>query len=310
MQPGDPLIERPLLSQGAAWIIRRILANEAQPLPDSALPQVAPLAWKTGTSYGYRDAWAIGLNARYVIGIWSGRPDGTPVAGQFGFASAVPLLNQVNNMLQSRSMVDEARLPRDPRPASVGRGVICWPGGQSLPEGSENCRRRLSTWLLEGSEPPTLLLPEQEGIRGIRFPVWLDKEGKRVAADCTDATEKVLDVWPLPLEPWLPAAEKRAARLPARSAICPPLDNHNAAPMMLSGVREGAVIKRLPGEKNMTLNVSTSGGEGQRWWFLNGEPLDGHQKNYSLQLYLPGKYQLIVLDETGQTATVNFELDR
>ncbi|CDL35561.1 Penicillin-insensitive transglycosylase & transpeptidase PBP-1C [Enterobacter hormaechei] len=65
----------------------------------------------------------------------------------------------------------------------------------------------------------------------------------------------MLDVWPLPLEPWLPAAEKRAARLPARSAICPPLDNHNAAPLMLSGVREGAVIKRLPGEKNITLNV-------------------------------------------------------
>lgn len=136
------------------------------------------------------------------------RPDGTPVAGQFGFASAVPLLNQVNNLLQSRSTIDEARLPRDPRPESVGRGVICWPGGQSLPEGSENCRRRLSTWLLEGSEPPTLLLPEQEGIRGIRFPIWLDKTGKRVAADCPDATEKVLDVWPLPLEPWLPAAEK------------------------------------------------------------------------------------------------------
>ena len=67
--------------------------------------------------------------------------------------------------------------------------------------------------LLEGSEPPTLLLPEQEGIRGIRFPVWLDKEGKRVAADCPDATEKVLDVWPLPLEP-AACCRKRAARLP------------------------------------------------------------------------------------------------
>src|SRR5690606_24702840 len=158
-----------------------------------------------------------------------------------GFASAVPLLNQVNNMLQSGSMVDEVRLPRDPRPASVGRGVICWPGGQSLPEGSENCQRRLSTWLLEGSEPPTILLPEQEGIRGIRCPVWLDKEGKRVAADWHDAAEKVLDDWPLPLAPCLPAAENRAARLPARSAICPPLDNHNASRMLLSGGREGAV---------------------------------------------------------------------
>ena len=130
MTPDDPLVERPLLSPGAAWIVRRILAGEAQPVPDASLVQVVPLAWKTGTSYGYRDAWAIGLNARYVIGIWTGRPDGTPVAGQFGFASAVPLLNQVNNLLQSRSTVDEARLPRDPRPESVGRGVICWPGGQ------------------------------------------------------------------------------------------------------------------------------------------------------------------------------------
>ena len=64
------------------------------------------------------------------------------------------------------------------------------------------CRR-----LLEGSEPPTLLLPEQEGIRGIHFPIWLDKTGKRVAADCPDATESAGRLAATP-EPWLPAAEK------------------------------------------------------------------------------------------------------
>jgi penicillin-binding protein 1C len=297
-----------LLSQGAAWIIRRILANEAQPLPDNALPQVVPLAWKTGTSYGYRDAWAVGLNARYVIGIWTGRPDGTPVAGQFGFASAVPLLNQVNNVLQSGSTLDQARLPRDPRPDGVGRGVICWPGGQSLPEGSENCRRRLATWLLDGSEPPTLLLPEQEGIRGIRFPVWLDKEGKRVAADCPDATEKVLDVWPLPLEPWLPAAERRSARIPSPSATCPPLSQDSPAPLMLTGVREGAVIKRLPGESRVSLPLQATGNSGERWWFLNGEPLAVKSRVYTLQLDKSGDYQVLVMDEAGQVATVNFTL--
>ncbi|MEI6928288.1 hypothetical protein WCV47_34190, partial [Klebsiella pneumoniae] len=47
MKPGDPLVERALLSPGAAWIVRRILAGEAQPVPDASLPQVAPLAWKT-----------------------------------------------------------------------------------------------------------------------------------------------------------------------------------------------------------------------------------------------------------------------
>ncbi|EAS4519659.1 penicillin-binding protein 1C, partial [Salmonella enterica] len=198
LQPDDPLLERPLMSPGAAWIIRRIMADEAQPLPDNALPRIVPLAWKTGTSYGYRDAWAIGVNARYIIGIWTGRPDGTPVVGQFGFASAVPLLNQVNNLLLAHT----GRLPEDPRPQTVSRGVICWPGGQTLPAGDSNCRRRLATWLLDDSQPPTLLLAEQEDINGIRFPVWLDDTGRRVAADCPQARTHTFIVWPRPLEPW------------------------------------------------------------------------------------------------------------
>ncbi|WP_255588836.1 MULTISPECIES: peptidoglycan glycosyltransferase PbpC [unclassified Leclercia] len=308
LQPADPLLERPLLSPGSAWIIRRILANEAQPLPDSALAQVVPLAVKTGTSYGYRDAWAIGVNARYVIGIWTGRPDGTPVAGQFGFASAVPVLNQVNNLLQSRSALEEARLPRDPRPESVSRGVICWPGGQSLPEGDSNCRRRLATWLLEGSQPPTLLLPEQEGIRGIRFPVWLDNSGKRVAADCPQAQEKSVDVWPLPLEPWLPQAERRSSRIPPASTACPPLNQAFPAPLLLSGIRQGAVIKRLPGESQVSLPLQVSGSDGPRWWFLNGEPLNVQGRIYTLRLEKAGDYQLLVMDEAGQVATVDFTL--
>ncbi|EDX3147992.1 peptidoglycan glycosyltransferase PbpC, partial [Salmonella enterica subsp. diarizonae serovar 61:l,v:1,5,7] len=296
LQPDDPLSERPLMSPGAAWIIRRIMADEAQPLPDNALPRIVPLAWKTGTSYGYRDAWAIGVNARYIIGIWTGRPDGTPVVGQFGFASAVPLLNQVNNLLLAHA----GRLPEDPRPQTVSRGVICWPGGQSLPPGDSNCRRRLATWLLDDSQPPTLLLPEQEGINGIRFPVWLDDTGRRVAADCPQAREHTFIVWPRPLEPWLPSTERRSARLPVASALCPPLQGSNAAPLMLSGIREGAVIRQLPGQENVTLPVSTTGGKGHRWWFLNGEPVNSANNRLSLLLNIAGRYQLVVIDESGQ----------
>lgn len=306
LTPDAPLLERRLMSPGAAWIIRRILAGEAQPVPDEALPQVVPLAWKTGTSYGYRDAWAIGINARYVIGIWTGRPDGTPVAGQFGFASAVPLLNQVNNLLQPRSALEQARLPRDPRPQTVSSGVICWPGGQSLPPGDSNCRRRLTTWLLDGSQPPTLLLPEQEGGHGINFPLWLNKEGRRVAADCPDAQQKTWIAWPLPLEPWLPAGERRVARLPVADKRCPPRDDNAPPPLLLSGVREGAVIKRIPGQAFALLPLQSSGGEGSRWWFLNGEPLASHSSLLSLKLDKSGEYQLLVMDDAGQIATVQF----
>lgn len=304
LQPDDPLLERPLMSVGAAWIIRRIMADEAQPLPDNALSRVVPLAWKTGTSYGYRDAWAIGVNARYVMGIWTGRPDGTPVVGQFGFASAVPLLNQVNNLLLSRG----TNQPEDPRPESVSRGVVCWPGGQSLAPGDSNCRRRLATWLLEGSQPPTLLLPEQEGVSGIRFPVWLDDEGKRVAADCPQAREQTLIVWPLPLEPWLPESERRGARLPPVSVTCPPLGQDASLPLQLTGVRDGAIVKRLPGSALASLPVQTSGGTGDRWWFLNGERLDERGRRLTLRLATKGDYQLLVMDDAGQVATVRFSL--
>lgn len=303
--PGDPLVERPLLSPGAAWIVRRILAGEDQPLPDSALPQVVPLATKTGTSYGYRDAWAIGVNARYVIGIWTGRPDGTPVVGQFGFISAVPLLNQVSHLTLSQGA---GALPVDPRPASVSGAAVCWPGGQSLPAGDDNCRRRLSGWLLDSGQPPTLLLPGQEGARGIRFPVWLDAQGERVAADCPGAREQTLYLWPLPLEPWLAPAERRAARLPAASKTCPPVGRLDPAPLTLSGVRDGAVIRRLPGQSGASLVLQTSGGEGRRWWFVNGEPQQAEGQALTLQLQQAGEYQLVVMDDGGQTAAARFTL--
>lgn len=129
------------------------------------------------------------------------------MVGQFGFASAVPLLNQVNNLLLARPAMSRGGLPSDPRPATVSQGTICWPGGQDLPAGDSNCRRRLASWLLDASQPPTLLLPGQESVRGIRFPVWRNEHGERVAADCPGARESQVEVWPLPLDPWLRPAK-------------------------------------------------------------------------------------------------------
>ncbi len=69
---------------------------------------------------------------------------------------------------------------------------------------------------------------------------------------------------------------------------------------MLTGVREGAVIKRLPGVvMSRFLLLQTGGNSGERWWFLNGEPLSVKGRIYTLQLDKSGDYQLLVMDETG-----------
>ena len=201
----------------------------------------------------------------YVIRVWPCGGECYLVAWQFGVACSVPVQNQIISVVQPRPELDQAKMPEDPRPESVSSGVICWPGGQSLPAGDSNCRRRLSTWLLDESQPPTLLMPEQEGVKGIRFPIWLNAQGQRVAADCPDAEQKTMIVWPLPLEPWLPAAEKRAARLPARSNVCPPQNENAPPPLVLSGIRAGGGIKRVPGQAAATLPVLASGGQGSRW---------------------------------------------
>lgn len=96
--------------------------------------------------------------------------------------------------------------------------------------------------------------------------------------------DEMINVWPLPLEPWLPASERRAVRLPPASTICPPYGHDAQLPLQLTGVRDGAIIKRLPGAAEATLPLQSSGGAGERWWFLNGEPLTERGRNVTLHL--------------------------
>ncbi|HCV66236.1 MAG TPA: penicillin-binding protein 1C, partial [Serratia sp.] len=117
-----------------------------------------------------------------------------------------------------------------------------------------------------------------------------------------------LALWPTPLEPWLPAAERRAQRLPAIDPQCPPLQQQEAPPLLMLGVRDGAILRRLPGNNALDLRVSTQGGGGQRWWFLNGQ-LVGEGESLLQTLTQPGRYQLSVLDESGQVAVREFSLD-
>ncbi|AJJ23748.1 peptidoglycan glycosyltransferase PbpC [Yersinia enterocolitica] len=310
-EPQQQIQERRLFSAGAAWITRRIMAGEARPLPDDILPATVPLAWKTGTSYGYRDAWAIGINARYTIGVWVGRPDGTPVAGQFGYATAIPILNQVNNLLMTSLQQNGRQLPLDPKPSSVSREEICWPGGQPLVAGDTNCRQRRQSWVLDGTLPPTLAAPGQENSQGGQFTIWLNPQGQRVAADCQGAMPVALALWPLPLEPWLPMTERRNHRLPAASSECSPQGGIDAAPLLILGIRDGAVLKRLPGQNSLDLRLTAQGGLGQHWWFLDGEQVavTEHDQSWVQTLSVPGRHQLNVLDESGQVANLLFRVE-
>jgi penicillin-binding protein 1C len=77
-----------LLDQVAAWQVGNVLLGT--PPPENGVRN--RIAFKTGTSYGYRDAWSIGFDGRMTIGVWVGRPDGAPVPGIVGRTAAAPIL--------------------------------------------------------------------------------------------------------------------------------------------------------------------------------------------------------------------------
>ena len=313
LQPDDTLRERPLLSPGAAWIVRRILSGQARPDrdPRAELVQRPVLAWKTGTSYGFRDAWAIGVGPRYLIGVWIGRPDGTPVPGQFGLASAAPLMLQVHDVLANRDSQRGISAPVKPVPANVGVAAICWPLGQPMNRSDPNCRRQRFAWTLDNTTPPTLQALDQPLSVGLIESVWVNAKGLRVDAHCPGAVPRNIALWPAPLEPWLPRVERREARIPVADLDCPPPALAASSPLSIVGVREGDQL-RLPAASQQTLHLKLSalGGSGRRWWFLNGAPLgdSANQDFINASFERLGRYQLSVLDEAGQTARLEFSV--
>ncbi|WP_366554268.1 penicillin-binding protein 1C [Aquibaculum sediminis] len=86
-EEGSPLVGE-FLDSRAAWLVSDVLSGTPAP-PGRGREAIA---YKTGTSYGYRDAWAIGFDGQHVIGVWVGRPDGAPVPGMTGRTAAAPIL--------------------------------------------------------------------------------------------------------------------------------------------------------------------------------------------------------------------------
>ena len=102
---GDPdgaTPEATLMQPFAAWYVTEVLSDIPPPsaLVDPVFTQFGRrIAYKTGTSYGFRDAWAIGYDARYTVGVWVGRPDGTPSPSRYGRNTAAPVLFQAFDLL-------------------------------------------------------------------------------------------------------------------------------------------------------------------------------------------------------------------
>ncbi|WP_296584058.1 penicillin-binding protein 1C [Xanthobacter sp.] len=174
---GDGAVAAPrkarLVDEVAAWYVGQCLLGT--PAPENALG--GRIAFKTGTSYGYRDSWAVGFDGRRTVGVWVGRPDGQAVPDLTGRAAAAPLLFDAF-----------ARIVRTPASlAAAPRGAVM-AGNARLPPPQRHFGRARQEQALEVVYPPDGARVSSEGaetlalkVDGGTFPLTLLMDGRPVA---------------------------------------------------------------------------------------------------------------------------------
>jgi penicillin-binding protein 1C len=127
-----------LFSAEASWLISDIMGGDERAMDSSGTVadiRIPRLAWKTGTSSGFRDAWTIAYNPDYVIGVWLGNPDGRPSKYLVGRKAATPVVWDI-----CRRLYPAGNGPWFAKPASIEEREVCALSGQAP---SPNCPKKI-----------------------------------------------------------------------------------------------------------------------------------------------------------------------
>ncbi|WP_301102138.1 penicillin-binding protein 1C [Propionivibrio sp.] len=299
--PGAKLEEARMVSEGAAFIIRDVLESGGPVTRqlENGVGVRRGIAWKTGTSFGFRDAWAVGVSDRFTVGVWVGRPDGTPNPGFFGANIAAPLLVDIF------SAVDDAPpLPRKP-PSTVSQAKICWPLGlrtEATPP--ELCHQERTAWILNDVAPSTF--PDRLRDGSPRYTDYRDAaSGQRVRASCAPSAMLAVEMarWPAALEPWLDAATRQRALPPPLAPECAKTQAPEAG-LKIVGISDGETIRRAGSGQGQVpeLRLEARGGQEDLIWLVNGHQIGRVTANRSLTQKFPdaGRYQITVMDDAGR----------
>lgn len=302
--PDQPVEERRMMSEGAAYIVRNILENGG---PAGSVSEDRGLyrgfAWKTGTSFGFRDAWAIGVSNRYTIGVWVGRPDGTPNPGFFGANVAAPLLADIFGALPNglnRSV--------EPPPKSVAQRLICWPLG-TVASGidPELCPLQRTAWVLDDTAPPTFSDRFRSDSPTLTYFVD-SRSGERVSLDCTSRpAERVITArWPSVLEPWLDAAARRRSLPPRWASSCKSYEAASGG-IAITGLNDGAVLRRPPGREAPKARLEIRGSDAEVNWMVNGRLVARSNPATAqvLDFPEPGRYDITAFDDRGHYGRIS-----
>ncbi|MFL5754535.1 MAG: penicillin-binding protein 1C [Bacteroidia bacterium] len=290
----------PYISAASVWSTFEAMVEVNRPDEEGSwrsFSSAQKIAWKTGTSFGNRDAWAIGITQDYVVGVWIGNADGEGRPGLTGVKAAAPVLFDVFSLLPKSAWF---RMPEK----EMVRVSICSLSGH---RSTELCEKTDST-LIPKTALSTLACPYHQSIH-------LDRKGKyRVEGDCEDVNKmKHLSWFVLPplmekyykfnnpsyktLPEYLPGCGNKTSDK-AMTLVYPKRQSKIYVPVLLDGKTGKTVFEAA--HRNRFTKI---------YWHLDdifiGETQDIHQLEINPSL---GKHRLMIIDEQGVSATTSFEV--
>jgi penicillin-binding protein 1C len=290
-----------LLSPGSSWQILNITSELVRPGSENYWHQYdnqAKLAWKTGTSYGHRDAWAVGVNPQYTIAVWTGNFTNESNPSLTGAASAGPLLFAIFNALPKNSQNTWFRMPEN----EMQEREICSVTGLAP---SKWCSR--DTILVSRQAKSLRLCPNHQ-------PFQIAMDGKNtVCSKCWQSHEhetRVYLLYPPQVKKYLDLNGYPIIAIPPHLPNCPTRTHDQ---LQIDYPQPGALIF-LPRDidlrqQKMTPQISGYPTETRLFWYLDDEYLGTSIGKENIPL-LPtdGTHTLSIITPSGNTATTTFTI--
>ena len=290
-----------VLSEGACWQVLDILKDLNRPGNEyywRLFENQHPIAWKTGTSYGQRDAWAVGVTPRWTIGVWVGNFNGVGNPELGGARTAGPLLFEVLSLLPDEGAESWFACPEH----DLKMVDICTRSGYHA---SPRCPETETVFAPKKSEQ-TDQCPYHQVLH-------VDKRLKyQVCSLCWGSDGAVADtllLYPPDVVDCLRKLGKHADELLPHLPTCPTQAGQNPISIVYPSSRTGLWIPRgISGEKErVILRAAHSNGDAHLYWYVDGRYLGiTHEIHQRAVLLNSGKHQLTLVDGEGHRRQVDF----
>lgn len=256
------------------------------------------IAWKTGTSFGFRDAWAIGITPDYVVSVWIGNADGEGRPGLTGVNSAAPLMFDIFRQLPNNGKWFQQPI-HEMKPVE-----LCKESGYKA---GRYCATSKFELIPNGSQPVQVCPYHQL--------IHLDKTGSfRVDSDCENVYDMQMKKWfvlPSIMERYYKLDHPSYKVLPEYQSSCLTKDKDRSFTIIYPKNKSKIYVPiELDGEKGRSIFEVSHRHNGTRvFWHLDneyvGETMEIHQISINPK---KGKHKLMVIDEHGVTQTIKFEV--